>query len=166
MISAKPMSLPPMPKWSRRNACFGENGRVPDRAKRFLLAALMALLVVNLWTGGPLLALWLGSRVQGNGPPTMGALVVVILALSAISFGLYRALQLASQAYDDLTGATPTVRQHAPWLRSMRGERPRYDDMRPELSGGERILVAGVILAFVAFEVWFFFFSGSPIGSG
>ena len=134
-------------------------------AKRFLLASLMALLVVNLWTGGPLLALWLGSQVQGTGPPSMGAVGVVILALVVISAGLYRALQWASAQYDDLTGATPTVRQHAPWLRSMRGERPNYDGVRPELTSGERILVGGVIVAFAAFEIWFFFFSGSPIGS-
>ncbi|HEU0025402.1 MAG TPA: hypothetical protein VFQ12_12260 [Thermoleophilaceae bacterium] len=139
---------------------------MPDRVKRFLLAALMALLVLNLWTGGPLLALWLGSRVQGTGPPTMGAIGVVILALGAISFGLYRALQAASAAYDEVTGAAPTVRQHAPWLRSMRGERTQYEGVRPELSNGERILVLGVIAAFAAFEIWFFFFSGSPIGAG
>jgi hypothetical protein len=135
------------------------------RAKRFLLAALMALLVVNLWTGGPLLALWLGSRVQGTGPPSMGAVGIVIVALVAISVALYRALQWTSTQYDDVTGASPTVRQHAPWLRSMRGERPNYDGMRPELTSGERILVGGVIAAFAAFEIWFFFFSGSPIGS-
>jgi hypothetical protein len=139
--------------------------RVPDRLKRFLLAALMALLVVNLWTGGPLLALWLGSRAQGTGPPSMGAVGIVIVALVVISIGLYRALQATSQAYDDLTGASPTVRQHAPWLRSMRGERPTYDGMQPTLTSGERILVSGVILAFAAFELWFFFFSGSPIGA-
>jgi hypothetical protein len=47
----------------------------------------------------------------------------------------------------------------------MRGERPQYDGERPELSSGERILVLGVIVAFAAFEIWFFFFSGSPIGA-
>ncbi len=57
------------------------------------------------------------------------------------------------------------MRQHAPWLRSMRGERPEYDGQRAELSSGERILVVGVLLAFAAFEIWFFFFSGSPIGA-
>ncbi len=139
--------------------------RVSDRVKRFLLAALIALLVLNLWTGGPLLALWLGSRVQGEGPPKMGAIGVVILALVVISVALYRALQATTRAYDDLTGGGPTVRQHAPWLRSMRGERPEYDGVRPELSSAEQILVGGVLVAFAAFEIWFFFFSGSPIGS-
>ena len=30
--------------------------------------------------------------------------------------------------------------------------------------GAERMIVISVVLAAVAFEVWFFFFSGSPIG--
>jgi hypothetical protein len=149
-----------------RAAAVRENVPVRERVKRFLLAALMALLVLNIWTGGPLLALWIGSRVQGEGPPTMGAVGVVILALCGICFGLYRALQAASRAYDEVTGAPPAARQHAPWLRSMRGERSSYEGVRPELSSGERVLVLGVIVAFAAFETWFFFFSGSPIGAG
>ena len=30
-------------------------------------------------------------------------------------------------AYREATGTLPTVRTHAPWLRSMRGERPEYE---------------------------------------
>jgi hypothetical protein len=56
------------------------------------------------------------------------------------------------------------VRTHAPWLRSMRGERPDYGEGRATITGAERIIVVTVIVAAVAFEVWFFFFSGSPIG--
>ena len=46
---------------------------------------------------------------------------------------------------------------------------------RPEAGGGrgtggisaaERVVVATVLIAVLAFEIWFFFFSGSPIGSG
>ena len=40
-----------------------------DRAKRFGLAALMAFLALNIWTGSPLLALWIGSQVQGERQP-------------------------------------------------------------------------------------------------
>ena len=123
--------------------------------QRAAVLAAAAVVGLNVWTGGPLLALWLGSRAQGTGPPSMGAVGIVIVALVAISIGLYRALQATSQAF----------RQHAPWLRSMRGERPSYDGMQPTLTSGERILVGGVILAFAAFEIWFFFFSGSPIGA-
>jgi hypothetical protein len=45
----------------------------------------------------------------------------------------------------------------------MRGERPVYPGESARLTAPERTLVAVVIVAVVAFEIWFFFFSGSPI---
>jgi hypothetical protein len=136
------------------------------RLKRFVLAALIALLALNIWTGGPLLAIWIGSRVQGEGPPTMGAVVTVVVALVAISFALYQALQAASRAYDRAIGVTAGPRTPAPWLRSMRDERRRSPGIASELSTAELIIVIVVIAAFAAFEIWFFFFAGSSIGSG
>jgi hypothetical protein len=68
-----------------------------------------------------------------------------------------------NRMHEALTGQTATVRQHTPWLRSMRGERPQYTGVAPTLTTLERILVAMVVTAFVAFEIWFFFFSSSPI---
>jgi hypothetical protein len=135
------------------------------RVKPILLAAAMAFLALNVWTGAPLLAVWLGSKVQGEeSQPSMGAYAVVILSLIFFSWGLYQLLKRTMGAYQQATGTTPTVRTHAPWLRSMRGERPEYGGVRPTISGAERIVVVTVLIAAVAFEVWFFFFSGSPIG--
>ena len=62
-----------------------------------------------------------------------------------------------------LVGASPTVRSHVNWLRSMRGERPEYKGVAPTLSMAERIVILTVVLAFAVFEVWFFFFSTSSI---
>jgi hypothetical protein len=135
------------------------------RFKQIGLAALTGVLAVNVWTGSPLLALWIGSRVQGPGPPSMGAVAAVVLTLIGISWLLYQALKVTGRAYDDLTGNTPTVRAHAPWLRSMRDERPTYAGVRQPVSLTERIVVLAVILGAVAFEVWFFFLSGSSIGA-
>jgi membrane protein YdbS with pleckstrin-like domain len=136
-----------------------------ERAKRFGLAALMAFLALNIWTGSPLLALWIGSRVQGEeSQASMAAFAAVIGCLAVFSIGLYQALKYVMHAYQETTGTLPTVRSHAPWLRSMRGERPEYGGVRPTISGAERIVVVTVLIAAVAFEVWFFFFSGSPIG--
>jgi hypothetical protein len=133
-------------------------------AKRFGLAALMGFLALNIWTGSPLLALWIGSRIQGeDSQASMGAFAAVIGCLALFSIGLYQALKYVLHAYQEATGTLPTVRAHAPWLRSMRGERPEYGE-GARISGGERIVVVTVILAAIAFEVWFFFFSGSPIG--
>ena len=132
-------------------------------AKRVALAALIGILGLNVWTGSPLLALWIGSRVQGDGPPEMGAVFVTIACFAAFSLALAWLLGRAGAAYDRHTGHVPTVRAHAPWLRSLRGEREQYPGMPPRLSANERILAGMVIVAVLAFEVWFFFFSGSPI---
>ena len=137
------------------------------RLKPILLAAAMAFLALNVWTGSPLLAVWIGSKVQGEeSQPSMGAYAVVILALIAFSWGLYQLLKLVMGAYQDATGTTPTVRSHAPWLRSMRGERPDYRGNTSRISGAEKIVVVTVLIAATAFEIWFFFFSGSSIGGG
>jgi membrane protein YdbS with pleckstrin-like domain len=136
-----------------------------ERAKRFGLAALMAFLALNIWTGSPLLALWIGSRVQGEeSQASMAAFAAVIGSLAVFSIGLYQALKYVMHAYQETTGTLPTVRTHAPWLRSMRGERPDYGGGGAGITGAERIVVVTVLIAAVAFEVWFFFFSGSPIG--
>jgi hypothetical protein len=136
------------------------------RLKPILLAAVMAFLALNIWTGSPLLAVWLGSKVQGeNSQPSMGAYAIVIVALIAFSWGLYQLLKVVMSAYQEATGTTPTVRSHAPWLRSMRGERPDYGGSA-SISGAERVVVVTVLIAAAAFEVWFFFFSGSSIGGG
>ena len=127
------------------------------------LAALMGVVALNIWTGSPLLGLWVGSRVQGEGPPQMHAIFVVALVIGVVSFVLAQMLGRLSATYDELTGVAPTVRDHTPWLRSMRGERPQYVGVEPRLTALERILVIMVIVAVALFEVWFFFFSSSPI---
>jgi hypothetical protein len=125
----------------------------------------MAFLALNVWTGSPLLAIWIGSKIQGSSTqPSMGAAAAVIVCLILFSVLLYQALKRVSYAYQEATGTTPTVRTHAPWLRSMRGERPDYPGAGARISGAERIVIVVVILGAVAFEVWFFFFSGSSIG--
>jgi hypothetical protein len=144
-----------------------QESRPRGRIKPILLAAAMAFLALNVWTGSPLLAVWLGSKVQGEeSQPSMGAYAVVIVSLIAFSWGLYQLLKLVMGAYQDATGTRPTVRTHAPWLRSMRGERPDYPGATARISGAERIVVVTVLIAAAAFEIWFFFFSGSSIGGG
>ena len=63
----------------------------------------------------------------------------------------------------ELTGQPEKARYTSPWLRSMRGE--REEDMRRSrgITGVERIVVISVVAAFLAFEIWFFFFAGSSL---
>jgi hypothetical protein len=138
-----------------------------SRVKRLVLASAMAAVILNVWTGGPLLALWLGSRVQSTATgPSMAAIAVVAVSLAAISVVLVKVLALLGRRYDDLTGHHPGPREQAPWLRSLRGERGEEHQRRVGLTTLDRILVVSVVIALAVFEVWFFFYSGSPISGG
>jgi hypothetical protein len=133
------------------------------RAKRTAVLATIAVVTMNVWTGGPLFALWVGSRVQGSGPPKMEAIALAALTLGVVSFVLVRVLARLTHLYDRLTGRPSQVRQHVPWLRSMRGERPHPEGEPHRITAPDYILVGAVVIAVAVFEVWFFFFSGSPI---
>src|SRR3954471_4763270 len=131
--------------------------------KRVALVAAMAVVTVNVWTGAPLLALWVGSRVQSHSQASMAGIAVVAIVLALVCFLLLRLLRVLGARYDRLVGASPTVRTHVNWLRSMRGERPEYQGVAPTVTMAERIVIVAVVLAFALFEVWFFFFSTSSI---
>jgi hypothetical protein len=133
------------------------------RLERGGLMVAMVLVTVNIWTGGPLLALWIGSRVQPQSGPSMLAIAVVAISLGVISYLLVRLLARIDAVYARVTGRPSTVGRHVPWLRSMRGERPHVTKHARELSPLEVILISVVVLAVVLFEIWFFFYSGSPI---
>jgi hypothetical protein len=131
--------------------------------ERTALVCAMAVVTCNIWTGGPLLALWIGSRVQGPGPPSMAAVGAAAVSLGVISYVLVRLLARLDEAYGQLTGVQSSVSRHVPWLRSMRGERPHEQRHVRELSPLEMVLVASVVIVVALFEVWFFFYSSSPI---
>jgi hypothetical protein len=134
--------------------------------KRLALASLSAVVAVNVWTGAPLFAIWVGSKAAGSSGLSMGAvfLVVVVLAVSEIVLTLL--LTWISASYDELTGRPKAARRTSPWLRSMRGEREDVAKRRAGTSVVERTVVISVVACVVAFEVWFFFFAGSSIGHG
>jgi hypothetical protein len=129
---------------------------------RVILAALTAFLAVNLYTGAPLFAIWCGSRVQNGTQLTMGTVAVVLGVLVVTVAIIVFLLTRVEAAYKAVTGQQ-TSRRTPPWLRSMRGERDEEQRRRP-LTGYEKSLVFAVVGAAAAFEIWFFFFSGSPIG--
>jgi hypothetical protein len=133
-------------------------------AKRLGLATLSAVIAVNIWTGCPLLAVWVGSRAVGSSGLSMGAVFLVVAVLAAGEIALTLALTWLSARYDELTGRPPAARRTSPWLRSMRGEREDFAKRRQGVSPVERIVVVSVVLCVGAFEVWFFFFAGSSIG--
>lgn len=133
-------------------------------AERVALGALAVVISVNIWTGAPLFAVWVGSRVVGSGGLSMGVLFVIVAVLAVTSISLTLALGRVSARYDEITGRPQEARRTSPWLRSMSGEREEFARRRHGISAIERIVVLSVALGVGAFEIWFFFFSGSPIG--
>jgi hypothetical protein len=133
--------------------------------ERIGLQTAMVLAAINIWTGAPLLAVWVGSRTVTTSRPTMGAVFLIVVVLAVACVALIWALNAASAAYDDITGRKQAVRRHVPWLRSMRAERVNYEREKEVVTPLERGLVMMVALVVVLFEIWFFFFSPSPIGA-
>ena len=133
------------------------------RLERVALVAGMVLATLNVFTGGPLLGLWVGSRVVTDGQITMLAVGVIAVVMFAACYVLTLALGWMDARHDQLTGKHATVRRHTPWLRSMSGERPsNVPGGQGRLNTLEYILVAAVVATTVLFELWFFFQSGSP----
>ena len=136
---------------------------LPARLKRAAVLAAMAVVAVNIWTGSPLLALWVGSRIQGTSGLSMGAVFVVIALMGATSFALVKLLGALGERHDRLLGLPPAKRRQQPWMRSLSGERASEQRRRSHVSGLDVVMVVTVLIAAVAFEIWFFFFSGSSI---
>lgn len=155
--SAARSAAPSMPGYAR--------GMEGGRLKRIALAAAAAFVTVNIWTGAPLVALWVGSQTAGPSGLSMTAVGVVVVVLLALVLALTALLIRINARYDRLTGRV-AERRVSPWMRSMRAEREDTARARAGTSAIERVVVWSVSLAVLVFNVWFFFFSGSPMGSG
>ena len=137
--------------------------RVRSAAERVVLGVLTTFVSVNLWTGGPLLALWVGSRIQtAVGQLSMAAVGATVGVLILETFLLYRVLAWLTARYNAVLGRTMPRRQ-APWMKPMSGER-RALEVRQPLSAPERIVIISVVVAGLALEVWFFFFAHYSLG--
>jgi hypothetical protein len=133
------------------------------RIQRAILLALMAVVAINIWTGAPLFAVWVGSRIQGNSSVSMAAVFGVIAVLVVTAMVLVKLLGVLGARHDELSGRTRSQRRQQPWMRSLSGERASEQRRRAPVSALDVILVGACVLAAAAFEVWFFFFSGSSI---
>jgi hypothetical protein len=144
-----------------------EDRRPRHTVKRILVLAGIVLCGLNVWTGGPLLAVWVGSHLaNSSGQATIGVVAAIVLTLGAVDLALVRIMASLNAVYDRLTGRRPQVRRMA-WLRSMGDTPSSGKDPERRISAAEVIIVATVVVAVIAFEIWFFFFSsGGGIGSG
>ena len=67
--------------------------------KRVSLAAATAFLSINLWTGSPVLALWVGSQAADDRALSMTPLFVVVVTLLALTLAISAVLLWLEQRY-------------------------------------------------------------------
>jgi len=133
--------------------------------KRLVLLIATAVVGVNVWTGGPLIALWVGSQVQPGRLLSYTGVLTVVAVLAVLTFLLGSVLHWLSATYDKLTGRPPTAGQTSPWHRANRGDRVEDIRSRYGISAPEKVVAACVAAGLLAFEFWFFFIAGSSLPS-
>jgi hypothetical protein len=127
--------------------------------KRIALTAATAFAAINIWTGCPLIALWVAAQVSGERRITMAALGVFLLAIALLEAVTIVALAWLNNVYDEVTGR-PRVERRSPWLRSMSEEAEHHVSERVGISLPERIVMIIVYFAVIALAVWYVFFAG------
>jgi hypothetical protein len=130
--------------------------------KRVALAGAAAFVSANLWTGCPLLALWIGSVVVGGETLSMTAVFVVVIALALLVFPAAACLTRLNVAYDELTGRSRGDTR-PPWLRSMGSKTEGPSSLKTDSSALEKIVVINVYVAVIVFAIWYVFFAGPPV---
>lgn len=130
------------------------------KLKRVIVVAAGAFVSVNIWTGAPLLALWVGSRIVGKMELSMGAVAIVVAVLATTVYLMAMLLLRLDDAYRRMSAMGHDHRQPQ-WLSPLADE--EADRALPRLTPVEWAIVGSVQLAVVAFLVWFFFVAGSPL---
>jgi hypothetical protein len=129
--------------------------------KRTGMAAATAFVTANIWTGCPLLAVWIGSKVVGTKELSMGAVFVVVIVLAVLVFAMALLLTWLNNVYDEITGRGRIERRSA-WLRSMRAESERHVSRRVGITALERIVMVNVYVAVISLVLWYVLYAAPP----
>ena len=125
--------------------------------KRATMAAVTALATVNVWTGCPLLALWVGSRAVGTHDLSMAAVVVVLIVLAVLEAAMLLLLAWLSSVYDELIGLQRSESELT-WIRRLCAPPQAARAHRGmELTSVEGVVVINVYVAVGALTGWYVF---------
>jgi hypothetical protein len=134
------------------------DGGLSANVKRVAMAGLTALVTVNVWTGCPLLALWVGSRAVGRGELSMFAVVVVLVVLGLLELAMMLVLAWLTAVYDELIGLQRTE-QSATWIRRLCAPESAGLNRKLSITTLEGIVVINVYVAVTTLVVWYLFFA-------
>jgi hypothetical protein len=133
--------------------------RSPWSPPAVMLVLLMAVLSVVMWIGVPLGLIYGASQLADSSNPSAGPYVLVLVGLPIGMAIVGKCLGILDRAHSRLTGRVDETRRPPTWMRSMRAE--RTSTRRAGVL--DRVMIASVALAILAFGVWFFAFAGSSL---
>jgi hypothetical protein len=119
------------------------------------------VLALAVAVGIPLAWVWIASQLAGNERDVTPSLAILIAFGIVISYWL--ALLVGSRLRRHWVGESDERARHRrmSWNRSFRDE-PLHEANR-QTDPIERIFIVVAVIAVIAFEIWFFFFAGSPL---
>lgn len=132
--------------------------RSPYSPPALLLVLLMAIGSIVMWIGVPLGLIYAASQLAGSSRPSAGPYLLILVGLPIGMALVAKLLGRLDRLHGRLTGRHEE-RHRATWLRSLRAERTST------ARGGvlDRVMIVSVVLALVAFGIWFFGFAGSSL---
>jgi hypothetical protein len=121
----------------------------------------LAMLVAafSLWTAIPLSWIYIGSKLSQTQFPSGGPYAIVAIGIVASILVVAWLIGRLNDLYIHITGSNRLEPIRPTWLKSMRDATP----VRSSVTVVEAVLMASVMLAVLAFTVWYVFWAGSPI---
>lgn len=119
----------------------------------------MLLAAFSLWTAIPLSWIYIGSKLSETQFPSGGPYAIVAVGIVASILLVAWLIGRLNTLYIRITGTNRLEPIRPTWLKSMRDAPP----VRRSVTVVEAVMMASVMLAVLAFTVWYVLWAGSPI---
>jgi hypothetical protein len=119
----------------------------------------MLLAAFSLWTAIPLSWIYIGSKLSQTQFPSGGPYAIVAVGIVVSILVVAWLIGRLNDLYVRITGTNRLEPIRPTWLKSMRDAAPA----RSSVTVVEAVLMASVMLAALAFTVWYVLWAGSPI---
>lgn len=119
----------------------------------------MLLAAFSLWTAIPLSWIYIGSKLSQTQFPSGGPYAIVAVGIVASILIVAWLIGRLNNLYVRITGTNRLEPIRPTWLKSMRDAAP----VRGSVTVVEAVMMTSVMLAVLAFTVWYVLWAGSPI---
>jgi len=119
----------------------------------------MLLAAFSLWTAIPLSWIYIGSKLSQTQFPSGGPYAIVAVGIVVSILVVAWLIGRLNDLYVRITGTNRLEPIRPTWLKSMRDAAPA----RSSVTVVEAVLMTSVMLAALAFTLWYVLWAGSPI---